>query len=467
MKPVPTPVAAPTQYVVPTIHGDPAAAYRLAAACRELAESIDTVVRRTSHVIGELSIGWRGQGRRGIDAPTEAFVRQAVGLVQRLRDTAAELDAYGHHLAKAQHHHGFSLHKLLVVGAVVVVSGAALIVTVGAAGVVEAAAATAAVGGATEAASAAVAADVAAAAELDAALDGVASMRPLLAFAVPHLVQVTWASGAMALDDEVTTGRLDWRGIAETGAIAFVASGSAARATTLASDSTWLSRAPARLSTAMPQLIEGATWASAAAGDDALVDHRFSLADISESFVLAGGSGPARDAMRDRGLWPAERDYRREALINLSHQKGFIVNPLIAHELSVLRQSAAELHRGEIDLRLQEGPGHTLDRHVSKSAGELLARVRTGKIPIASTYWDETTAKDAVRATMAARSGVVDRWIAAGSTGTLRLHLRLPYDIGFAVDAGGRVRFVRETVVILRRDHAGVLMRTSYPVVSR
>jgi hypothetical protein len=467
MNQVPTPIAAPTQYVVPQIHGDPAAAYRLAEAYRDLADAITSAQQHVGHIVGDLSAGWSGQGRRGLDAPIGRLCRDTLRLVRMLRDTAGALDAYGAHLAKAQHHHGFSLHKLLVIGAVVAVAGTALVITVGAAGPIEAAAATAAVGGATEAASAAGAADIAAAAEIDTALDGVATLRPLLAFAIPHLVQVEWASGAMAVDNEATTGRLNWRGIAETGAIAFLASGSSARATTMASESTWLSRAPAQLTYAMPQLIEGTTWAGAAAGDDALVDHRFSLADVSESFVLAGASGPGRDALRDRGMWPAERDYRREALINLTHQKGFIVDPSIAHELSILRQSTAEMRRSGVDLRMYEGPGHTINRHVGRSAAELLARVRSSRISAASTYWDETTARDAIDTTIIARTAQINRWVAAGSRGTLRLRLRVPYDIGFAIDRSGTVRFAREALVVLRHDERGLVIKTSYPVSRR
>lgn len=455
--PAPTDSVVPKRYVVPKITGDPAAAYRLAAAYRELADSVSAAQQRTGHVVGDLSRAWRGRGQQSIDGPVEAFLRDASGLARRLHETATELDTYGRRLEKAQHHHGFSLHKLIVVGAVVAVGAAAIVVTVGAAGVVEAAAATAAVGGATEAAGAAVAADAAAASGIDAALDGMSALRPLLAFVVPHLVQVEWAAGGTAIWDEVTLGRLKWRGIAESGAIAFVASGAATKATSLAGDTPWLS----------PNVIQGTAWAGAAAGDDAVVNHRFSLLDVSESFVLAGGGTLGRDALRDRGMWPAEPDYRRQALVQLAHHRGLIVNPGIAHELAVLRQPVLEIRRGEIDLRLHEGPGHTIDRHIGKTASELLTRVRSSRIPVASTYWDDASARDSIRLALSTHDRVIQRWIAAGTTMTLRLHVTVPYDVGFAINAHGRVTFVRQAIVILRRDNAGIVLRTSYPLGRR
>lgn len=455
------------RYVVPTIHGEPAAVYRLADAYRDLAGAVEAAHRRAGFVLADLSRGWRGVGRRALDEPAEAFARSATTLVHALRDAAAELDAYGRQLATAQHHHGFSLHKLLAVGAVVAVSAAAIVVTVGAAGVVEAAAATAAVGAATEAAGAATAADLAAAGGIDEALGGVTSLRPLLAFVVPHLVQVEWAVGAMATWDELTSGRLDWRGIAETGAIAFVASGAASAATEASADAGWLSRSPAALRTATPHLIQGATWAGAAGVDDELLEHRFDALDVTESFALAGGGTFARDVLRERGWWPEEPDYRRDALIGLLHRRGLIVDQRIAHELAVLRQPAREIERGAIDLRLHEGPGHTIERHVSKSAGDLLTRVRDSRIPVASTYWDEATAHDAIEQTLAAHRGMVRRWIAAGCPKTLRLRLSVPYDVGFAVNAHGRVTFIRQATVILRRDQAGIVVVTSYPLGRR
>jgi hypothetical protein len=260
----------------------------------------------------------------------------------------------------------------------------------------------------------------------------------------------------MAAYDELTIGRLRWGGIAETGAVAFVASGTAEKATAALGEAGWT-----------PHAVQGAAWAGAAAGDDELVDHRLDPLDVAESFVLASGGTLARDALREHGLWLPEPDYRRQALVNLLGTHGRITDAEIAHELALLRQPLAELRRGEIDLRLHEGPGHTIDRHVSKSAGDLLTRVRTTRIRIASTYWDQAAADDAIRRTLRAHAGEINRWLAAGSPGTLRLRLTVPYDVGYAVDRRGLVRFVKQVTLVMRRDSAGVVLVTSYPVGRR
>jgi uncharacterized protein YukE len=454
VRPVPAPPAqtvGPTTYVIPKIHGDAAAAYRLADAYRDLADAVAAAQQRSTHIIANLASGWHGRGHQGLDVPVDTLTRNATALVRRLRDTADTLDAYGRHLEKAQHHHGFSVHRLLVVGAVVAVSLIAITVTLGAASVIEAAAA------------AATAADLAAAGGIDAAFASGVSIRPLLAFVLPHLVQAEWTGGAVAAWDEGSTGRIRWSRVAETGGFAFVASSGATRITSMAEDSQWLARAPELARTALPHVVEGGAWAGAAAGDDLLTTHRIDLLDMSEAFVLAGGSTMARDALRERGLWRAEPDYRRQALVNLSHQRGVILDPGIAKELAMLRQSPLEIRRGEIDLRLQEGPGHTMDRHIGKSAHELLTRVRSGRIRIASTYWDETVAHDATRLTLTANAARIDRWIATGSAANLRLRVTVPFDIGFAIDATGRVTFIKETTVVLRRDGAGIILLTSFP----
>lgn len=443
----------PARYVVPRISGDPAAVFRLATAYRDVSDAVATSQHRVAHVVGSLSSAWRGTGHQAINAPVEAFLHNAGLLVRTLNEVATELEAYGRQLARAQHHHGLSLHKLLKVGAIVAVSATAMVVTVGVAGVVEAAAATAAVGVATEAAGAASAADAVAAGGVEAALDSLDSIKPLLAFVVPHLVQVEWAAGAMATWDELTIGRLQWRGIAETGAMAFLASGAAEKGEALVGDSRWA-----------PHVVHGTAWAGAAAGDDALVDRRFSPLDVAESFVLAGGGTMARDALRDHGMWFEEPDYRRDALVALLNRPGQVSDAEIAHELALLRQPAVEIQRGDIDLRLHEGPGHTIDRHTAKTAAELLARVRTSRrLRIASTYWDQATAREAIQRTLSANEGLVARWVAAGSPRPLRLALDVPYDVGFGIDRSGKVTFIKQTRVVLRRDSAGIVLVTSYP----
>jgi hypothetical protein len=442
-----------TQYTVPKVSGDAGAAFRIAAAYHELADAVAASHRRVAFVVGHLSGSWRGPAHRAVDRPVEAFLHNAVLLVRALEQAADAYDAYGRQLAKAHEHHGFSMHKLLKVGAVVAVSVTAVVVTVGAAGAVEAAAAAAAVGGASEAAGSALLADAVVASSVDAALESLPALRPLLAFVLPHLVQAEWAAGAMAAYDEATDQPLRWRPLAETGALGFVASSAAVKGKALVGDSPWL-----------PHVVEGTAWGGAAAADDELIGHRFDVVDVAESFVLAGGGTLGRDALRSHGLWPAEPDYRRAALVALMHRSGHITDPEIAHELALLRQPTRELQRGEIDLRLHEGPGHTIDRHTAKSSTELLHRVRTTRIPVASTYWDEASAREAIQRTLTSQHDTIRRWVAAGCPKTLRLRMASLHDLGFAVDRNGKVTFLRHATVVLRRDSAGIVLVTSYPL---
>jgi hypothetical protein len=446
--------AVTTRYVVPRVSGDAAAAFRLAVAYQDLADVVATVRRRVILIAGHLAGSWRGPAYRALEDPLQVFLRNAASLVTALEAAASAYHSYGQQLARAHEHHHFSMHKLLAVGAVVAVSATAIVVTVGAAGAVEAAAASAAVSGASEAASSGLMADAVAGASLDAALGDLPSLRPLLAFALPHLIQTEWAAGSMAAYDAATTGKLRWRALAETGALAFVASGAASKGTAMVGDSPWL-----------PHVVEGSAWAGAAAADDELLEHRLDVADVAESFVLAGGATKGRDVLRGRGLWPEPPDYRRAALVSLLRRGGHITDREIAHELALLRQPMNELQRGEIDLRLQEGPGHTISRHVAKTSHELFTRVQSDRIPLASTYWDENGARDAIQQTLTRHHIDIQRWVGAGCPRTLRLQMHAPYDVGFAIDRHGKVSFVRHSIVVLRRDQAGVVLVTSYPTM--
>lgn len=442
------------RYVVPKVSGDAEAAFRLAVAYQDLADAVQSAHRGVALIIGDLSRSWRGEAHQAINGPVEAFLRNSAMLVRVLEQAAGVFDTYGKQLAKAHEHHGFSMHKLLAVGAIAAVSATAIVVTVGAAAAVEAGAAAAAVGGATDAAASAASADVIAAGALDIALDALPALRPLLSFVLPQLLQVEWVTGSMAVYEEITTGQVRWRAVAEAGAVAFVASGVAAKATAAVRESPWL-----------PHLVEGSTWAGAAAVDDGLTEHRFDVADVAESFVFAGGSTLGRDALRAHGLWPAERDYRRIALISLLHRGGHITDPEIAHELALLRQPARELQRGVVDLRLNEGPGHTIGRHVGKNPSQLLTQLRTAAAPVAASYWDEPGARDAIQRTLTGHRDAIRRWLDAGGAQPLRLHLTSAGDLGFTVDRHNTVRFAHNAVVVLQRDSAGIVLVTSHPVL--
>lgn len=449
----PLPDPQPLRCVVPKVSGDAAAAQRLSVDYSLLADVVYAARQQVAVILEALSAAWSGPSAQAIEQPIEKFLGNAAALTRALDEAASAYSEYSRRLEAAHAAHRWSMHKILKIGAVAAVSATAVVVTVGAAGAVEAAAAGAAVSGASEAAEAGLLADTMAAAAVDSVLDALPSLRPLLSFVLPHLLQAEWVAGAMATWDEATTGKLRWRALGETAALAVVASGTAAGGRNLVSGSRWA-----------PHVVEGAAWGGSAAAGDELIDHRLSVADISETFVLAGGSTAGRDALRAHGMWPEPPDYRREALVSLLRRPGLVTDRDIAHELAVLRQPVRELERGAVDLRLHEGPGHTIARHVGKTSVELRTRIRTDRIPRASTYWDDRGAREAIEATLTANRDAIRRWSAADYPDTLRLRLSSPYDLGMVVDRRGMVRFVRQAVVVLRHDGNGVVMVTSYPI---
>ncbi|HWB68030.1 MAG TPA: RNase A-like domain-containing protein [Mycobacteriales bacterium] len=441
-------------YTIPKVSGDADAARQIALAYRQLADAVDDARRRTLLVLQQLHSGWHGMAERALHHPVQVTVHQSLLLARVLRAAADEFDRYARKLDEAHHHHWWSLGHLLKIGAVVAVSATAIVVTVGAAGVAEAAAATAAVEGAADAVGAAAAASASAAGNVLTSLAALTSMRPLLAFALPRLLQAEWSAAATATYDEITQSRLDWSGIAENAGI--VVSGS------LAADGVVAATGVGGWSSAVTK---GGLWTGLEATRSEVQDHRVDAADLAETFVLAGGAAPARDAMRARGWWPSQPDYRRAALIGLARKPGLVRNPMIARELATLRPSLTDLERGDVDLWLNEGPGHTLRRHVGRGGDWLIARRNRERLPRTSSYFDESTAKAAISQTLREHRERLHRWAADDTSPRLRLRGTASQPVGYTVDRRGVVRLARQICVVVGRDDYGFVITTSYPEV--
>ncbi len=130
---------------------------------------------------------------------------------------------------------------------------------------------------------------------------------------------------------------------------------------------------------------------------------------------------------------------------------------------------------GARDLREDERRGgHTLERHVGKTDGELRARLRRERrISAASTYTDLATAERVVGETLDRARRRVERW--AARTGR-RPNLALDFDgdprvvIGRSLRRGdAAVEDCHDAVVVLRWDEASgdYVVLTSYPEVRR
>ena len=240
------------RYVVRKPSGDPDAARRLAAAYDACADALLADLRQVVGVLSGLGEQWSGAGARAARAPEQVLSDDGAHVARALRRTAEELRRYAHRLARAHEHHGWSIGKLVTMGALVTVGAAAIVVTVGAAAPVEAAAAATAVEGAEAATAAATAAGAEAGSSLGALQAALAAVRPLAPFVVPHLVSAASSVGVDTVSELLGGGRLDLHSLEVSAAVGFA--GSSTGATT--------ERALAAHSGGVRRLAEGGLWAA-------------------------------------------------------------------------------------------------------------------------------------------------------------------------------------------------------------
>jgi hypothetical protein len=452
-----------TRFTVPVILCDSTAARRLGTAYLDLADAVDAAASQVGLIMVQLTASWRGVGSMGSTVPVEKIRHDSAALSSVLRTAGHDLIDYGNALEKAQEHHGFSLHKLIAVGAVVVISAAAITVTVGAAAVVEAGAATAIVAGATEAAADATAADIAVSEGVAAAMSRVASLRPLLAFVVPRLTIAEWSAGSVAGYDEATVGRLNWRDIGLAGGLGFFASAVTDAVDSKLAATDWYGGASPVVQHGANALVEGTIWTGVAGLDDRIVEGHFDKVDLIEALLITGGGSAAHDLLKESGLLFQKPDYRRAALIAGLHQPGRIVDAELAHEMALLRQPLDEVVSGDVDLALHEGPGHTIGRHVGRTTHELMARIRRERLPRASTYWNEQVAQKAIGETLKANGSKIQEWLATNPQKPLEIKYLSSDDVGFTMTKGRRIILTRRVVVIMKRVDGELRLITSYP----
>ena len=277
------------RYVVRKPSGDPDAARRLAAAYDACADALVADLRLAVGVLRGLGEDWSGSGARAARTPEQVLSDDGAQVARALRRSADEIRNYAHKLARAHEHHGWSIGKLVTMGAMVTIGAAAIVVTVGGAAPVEAAAAAAAVEGAEAATAAATTAGAEAGSSLGALHTMLAAVRPLAPFVVPHLVSAASSVGVDAASQLLDSGRLDLHSLEVAAAVGFA--GSSMGATT--------ERALAAHSGSVRRLAEGGLWAAngtaGAYADEGHVDPLDSL-----SFGLTGVV--ARDFRRVFGL---------------------------------------------------------------------------------------------------------------------------------------------------------------------
>lgn len=278
----PTP---PRQYVVRRPSGDPGAARRLAAAYDDLAEDVRAQVTIVVSVLDQLGRDWAGAGAQALHAPQDLLRHDAAMVVRTLLRCADDLRSYAHRLEHAHEHHGWSIGRLVAMGAMVTVGVAAVVVTVGAAAPAEAAAAAAAVEGAEAATAAAGAAASGAATNLLSWQGLLAAVRPLAPFVVPHLLSSGTSVGIEGLTELVGSHHLDLKSLQVAAAVGFAGSAS----------STLIEARLAAASSTVRRLGEGGAYAAAGSTGQYVDDGEVDPVDS----VASGVTGVvARDVRR-------------------------------------------------------------------------------------------------------------------------------------------------------------------------
>ncbi|MDX6273788.1 MAG: hypothetical protein QOJ92_998 [Frankiales bacterium] len=202
--------AYPGPVSLPRVAASPVDARRLARAYRESARTTEDAARQLRQVVQGLP--WAGRAAQSRWVPAEVVLGDLHRLAEGLHEVARSLESYAHALDKAHEKHHWSLKKLAVIGAVVVVTAVAVTVTMGAAavavGTAEAALAEGALAGAGAAVTAATAAEAGATASLLSSAGMMTGLRVLGTFVLPKLAQAEIAGGLSALQQEVFTGEI-------------------------------------------------------------------------------------------------------------------------------------------------------------------------------------------------------------------------------------------------------------------
>jgi uncharacterized protein YukE len=214
----------PQRYVVRKPSGDPDAARALASAYDALADGVVAQLRRASAVLDGLGATWHGNAAQATGTPEQVLSHDGARVCGALHHCADDLRHYAHRLAQAHEHHGWSLGKLVTLGAVVTIGAAAVVVTVGAAAPAEAAMAAAAVEGAEAATAAAGAASSSAATALAGWQALLAGVRPLAPFVVPHLISSGASVGLDAVSELAGGHGLDAHSLEVSAAVGFAGS---------------------------------------------------------------------------------------------------------------------------------------------------------------------------------------------------------------------------------------------------
>jgi Bacterial CdiA-CT RNAse A domain len=441
----PPPSAYPDPISLPVSpHGDPDAARALASAYRTLADDLDAAQHRVDHVVADLTLRWHGHGSAALRLPADTFSSNTRTLAAGARAAAYHLDEYATALHKAQHHHGWSLTKIIAIGAVVVVTAAVVVVTVGAAapvGTVAALEVGEAIAGAEAAAGAATAAEASATAGLSLAGQSMTALRGLTAVALPHVTQ-----GAISTGIDVGLHLVTGHSVTRTDLAESFAAGLIGSASTTAT----------RTALHATESYRGANALGQAALDTTALTATLSTDEALAEYAQTGHLNPSQ--------------LTRDALLTaLTGGAATLRHPVSGVILGVTAgratgQTLAEIERDGVDLTRHEGAwpfGHTLDKHVGKSVEWLEARLAADPtLSASSSFTDVETAERAIKDAIA--KGVAKVALLYSGKTEVMLHERLPYSLGPIALRDGTVRMGTSVAVKLVLVRGKVVVRTAF-----
>lgn len=447
----------PTSWTLPAMPDDDVDAVRaLAQAYAQLADELQTAGQQARAALAVLPGAWTGDAATAAAHPTGILLSDVDLACRGLRESADALRGCADQLQNAHDKHAWTWGKVLKLGAVVVVSGTAVVVTAGMATPEVAAADSALLGGEVATAGAAVteaaAARTGASVALQASSRLLAGVRGMAAFVQPQLPYAVAFAGADAGGQIATTGTLDPRALATSFGLSLALPGAMA--------STRVGVRALPLLTERPAL--GVTAGHVAAGGT------FATFDAARQQILTGRVDLGRVA--GAGLSGATMSAGGQLIEHLPSGwrpgvlPGIVPGQAGVPASGVPRQTLDAAMRDGIDLEAHEGPGlgHTLTKHVGRTDEYLQHRLNTEPGEYKSTFYDRLTAERAISATLRQHKNQVLA-LERGAVAKLPpLTAAFPEPIGRVLARTGIASDAKTCTVVLRQDGAGGFLLTAF-----
>lgn len=439
-------------WVIPPMPDDDVTALRgLAAAYRQFSGALRLLAGRLRTVVAPLPRTWAGSGAAASGHLVAVVLADIEQVCAGLDAVTVALDDCAARLEHAQEQHRWSWQKIVKVGAIVVVSGAAIYVTAGLAAPEAAAASSAAISGEVAVGEAAVASAVTARTGLSVALSSsgrlFAAVRGLGAVVRPQLPYAIGFTGADAASDVAKDGQLDVKRVATDFGL------------NLAMPAAM--RGSSQLVRSMPVLLDRPVVAAAAG--HAAAGTAVSGLDATRQQILQGrvDRGEVVHAGVKGALFSASGELTRR-LPGIG--RGGPGLEIVPGAVAVRRQGVEDaLHNG-VDLSAHEGPGlgHTLARHVGKSWTYLQQRLNSSGGLRKSSFTNKQVAEDAIAKTLEANRGPIAALESGQASSVPVLRMRFENMLGKVLESDGTRLSGRTCVVVLGRDSQGVFVKTAF-----